>query len=289
MAIEYKRYSGNRFSLRSKTNHIIKRIDFVSNRLGALGELLVTTMESMLITLFPMAFGIYLMFHFAWAEHGKLIKPNLLPIALILAGTILICLNTLMVNPSFGSQFIVSLKFLSKKISTRKERKEWIKFSPYKFYKEIIDKSVLETRYKGKKRLVVVYQVRGSVSNINFDSDLEYLAKKNSQLLRNMERDTVITTINSIQSTKIELKKIPDNATPAMIRKRDLNYKITSNLRHNQQIDTKIIIVAPDEDVLRARIESAETAFRQGLVIGYRRIKGKELKKSFYDIYGEMK
>ncbi|STE38125.1 hypothetical protein [Enterococcus mundtii] len=289
MSIEYKRYSGNRFSLRSKTNHIIKRIDFISNRLGALGELLVTTMESLLITLFPMAFGLYLVFHYAWAEHGKLIKPNLIPIALIILGTFLVCLNTLMVNPSFGSQFLVSIKFLSKKISTRNERKGWTKFFPYRMYKDINDKSVLETRYKGRKRLIVMYQVRGSVSNINFESDLEYLAKRNSQLLRNMERNTVITTVNSIQSTKIELKNLPDNATPAMIRKRDLNHKITSNLRHNQQIDTKVVIAAPDEDVLRARIESIETAFRQGLVIGYHRIKGDDLKKSFYEIYGEMK
>ncbi|HIB1874855.1 TPA: hypothetical protein ACWWCX_002365 [Enterococcus faecium] len=287
--MEYKRYSGNRFSLRAKTNHIIKRLDFVSNHLGPLGELLVSTWESLAITIIPIGLGIFLVGYIGFAERGNLIKENAIPSILIILGVLLVSLNTLMVNPSYGSQFVVSIKFLLAKLKSGHSSEKIVNLNIFKFSKEIIEKNVIETEVNGKEIYLVMYDVRGSVSGITFDSELERLAFLDSQLLSNFERDTILSTINSIQPTKIVEKKLPKNATEDMIKKRNMNHKIVSSLKYNHKIDTKIMIAAPNFDVLRERIDSIEKVFQQGLVIGYRRLKGKELKKNFNEIYGEMR
>ncbi|WP_221639543.1 hypothetical protein [Listeria booriae] len=282
---DFSRLAGNKYSLRAKTWHIIKRIDFVSNHLGAMGDLLVTTwmglIFSMLIVLGVGLSGIVLGV-FNNGMHTLLV--NIPAMLLISIGSFLVALNALMTNPSMGLQVVVSIRFLFHKIND-KEGKKSFEFNPFRFVEGIESKSVLETIVEGRSRFLVVYSVRGAVSPVCFDNDLNELAGLNSRLLFNIERDTVLGTLISIQSSKVEEKTLPPNATEAMIRKRDINYDVTSKLQYNQQLQTLVVISAPNLDVLRSRIESVEVIFRQGLVIGYSRLQGEDARRAMQEIY----
>lgn len=283
---DYMRFAGNRYSLRARSGHMIKRIDAVSKSLGPLGDLLVTTWLGIAMAIVTLGVGAALITNAVLANNFVTLVPNLPGIALILVGSLLVALNVLMTNPSKGSQFIVSTKFVYKKVKNRGQGDKTIDFKPFKFAEGIETQSVVESRINGQEQYLVMYQVKGVVSPVTFDNDLNELARLDEQLLTAIEKDTILTTVCSVQASKVELKKLPKNATEAMKRKRDINYAITSGLRYNQQLKTIVVLSVPNFDVLRARIESLETVFRKGLVIGYRRLEGEELKNAFNDIYG---
>lgn len=280
---DFNQFSGNRYSLRAKSGHMIKRIDAISNSLGALGDLLVTTWLGIACAIVTLGVGAFMIANAVLANNFATLVPNLPAIALIFLGSLLVALNVLMTNPSMGSQFIVSMKFIIEKIRNRGKNGRTIDLRPFKFAEGIDDQSVAETRFN---EYLVMYQVKGTVSPVTFANELNELARLDNQLLTNIERDTVLVTVNSVQASKVEPKKIPRNATEAMRRKRDINYAVISNLRYNQQLKTLVVLSAPNLDALRARIESLESVFRQGLVISYTKLKGTELKKQFNDIYG---
>lgn len=283
---DYSRFAGNRYSLRARSGHMIKRIDAVSKSLGALGDLLVTTWLGIAMAIVTLGIGAALITNAVLANNFATLVPNLPGIALIFVGSILVALNVLMTNPSMGSQFIVSTKFLYEKTKNSGKGDKTIDFKPFRFAEGIDTESVVEARINGREQYIVMYQVKGVVSPVTFDNDLNELARLDQQLLTIIEKDTVLATVNSVQATKVEPKKLPKNATEAMKRKRDINYAITSSLRYNQQLKTIVALTAPNFDVLRSRIESTEAVFRKGLVIGYKRLQGKELKTVFNDIYG---
>lgn len=283
---DYSRIAGNRYSLRARSGHMIKRIDAVSKSLGALGDLLVTTWLGIAMAIVTLGIGAALIINAVLANNFATLVPNLPGIVLILVGSLLVALNVLMTNPSMGSQFIVSTKFLYRKTKNKSKGDKTIDFRPFRFAEGIDSESVVETIINGQEQYIVMYRVKGVVSPVTFDNDLNELARLDEQLLTNIEKDTVLATVNSVQASKVEPKKLPKNATEAMKRKRDINYAITSSLRYNQQLKTIVVLTAPNFDVLRARIESLENVFRKGLVIGYQRLQGKELKNAFNDIYG---
>lgn len=283
---DYTRFAGNKYSLRARSGHMIKRIDSVSKSLGPLGDLLVTTWLGIAMAVVTLGIGAALITNAVLSNNFATLVPNLPAIALILIGSLLVALNVLMTNPSMGSQFIVSTKFLFDKIKNKSKGDKTIDFRPFKLAEGIDTESVVEARINGQERYIVMYQVKGVVSPVTFDNDLNELARLDAQLLTNIEKDTVLATVNSVQISKVEPKKLPKNATEAMKRKRDINYSIVSRLRYNQQLKTIVVLTAPNFDVLRARIESVENVFRKGLVIGFKRLQGKDLKNAFKDIYG---
>ncbi|EPM6858974.1 hypothetical protein ACTPGW_002600 [Enterococcus faecalis] len=283
---DFKRYSGNRYSLRAKTYHMIKRIDALSNRLGALGDLLVTTWLGAILAILTTAGGIGLIVKAVSSNNFATVGKNWLAILLFFAGTILIALNAVLTNPSMGSQLMVSIKFIYKKFIDRNKSRENIDLRPYRMTEGINDNSIFEKGEGNNKKYLIAYKVKGAVSPVTFENELNQLATLNNQLLGDIERDSILVTINSIQQTKPLPKKLPPNATPAMIRKRDINFQITSQLKYNQQLNTTIILTSPNLDVLRSRKESIENVFNRGLVIGYVQLVDKELKKAVQDIYG---
>lgn len=284
---DYNQYAGNRYSLRAKTYHMIKRLDFISNHLNSLGDLLVTTWLGMILSVLTLAGGASLIAKALMANGGHTLVANIPAAILFLIGTILICVNVMMTNPSMGLQIIVSAKFIIKKINGKRDKSTSVDFRPFRFADGFDNKSVVETVYEKQPYYLAMYRVKGTVSPVTFDNQLNELAKLDHQLLTNLERDTVLTTVNSVQSSKVERKELPANATPAMQRKRDINYLVTSNLQYNQQLDTLMILSCPNLDVLRNRMDAMENVFRRGLVIGYYQLVDKELKQEFNTIYGE--
>lgn len=283
---DYNAVAGNRFNLRAKTYHMIKRIDAVSNNLGALGEFLVTTWLGVIFSVLTIGGGVFLIAWAIMANNMQTWSKNIPAMILFLIGTIFILLNALMTNPSAGSQFVVSLKFVMKKVQTRGEAVEDVNFRPFRFVDGIDNKTVIETEINGKKQYIIAYRVKGAVSPITFENELNSLARADSTLLSNIERDTYLTITNSIETINVVPKRLPANATPAMIRKRDLNHRVTKNLRYKQQLKTIVFLSAPTLDILRSRQESIEYSFRSGLVIGYQQLADKGLQHEVHDIYG---
>lgn len=284
---DYNQFAGNRYSLRAKTYHMIKRLDFVSNHLSSLGDLLVTTWLGMILAVITLAGGAGLIAKAMMANSGKTLVENIPAAILFLIGTLLICVNVMMTNPSMGLQIVVSAKFIIKKINGKRDKSTSVDFRPFRFAREVANRSVIETLGEKQHHYLVVYRVKGTVSPVTFDNQLNELAKLDHQLLTNLERDTVLTTVNSVQTSKVRPKELPANATPEMQRKRDINYLVTSNLKYNQQLDTLMILSCPNLDILRSRMDAMETIFRRGLVIGYYQLVDKELKDEFNTIYGE--
>ncbi|EKZ0201714.1 hypothetical protein QPI79_002213 [Enterococcus faecalis] len=284
----FSRFSGNRFSLRAKSSDQIKRLDSLSNSLGAVGDILVSTWGGIIMGILTLGLGGFLIFRAVTANNMSTLVQNIVPIIFILIGSILIALNVIMTNPSMGSQFFVSFKFVVSKIKKNTDSGKTVDFKPYRFYKNDPQKSIIEAVYKGKLRYLAIYRVRGAVSPVTFEKDLELLASLDRQSLTNMEKDSLLTTINSVQATKVSPKQLPKNATSSMIKRRDMRYNITANLPYNQQLKTIVIVVAPTPDILRVRSESLENSFSKGLVIGYLRLCGADAQKEINDIYGEM-
>lgn len=279
-------FSGNRFSLRARSSDQIKRIDSISNSLGAVGDFLVSTWGGIMMAVLTLGGGGFLVFHAVYANQFATLIQNIPAIILIVIGSILIALNVMMTNPSMGSQFKVSLVFLIKKFEKRSTWGKRQKIRPFAIDKNDPYKSTVKTMYKGRLRYMAVYQVRGSVSPVTFSDDLDILARLDRQAITLMERDTVLSTVNGIQTAKTAPKRLPRNATPAMRERRDKLYEIASNLPHNQQLKTLMIVNSPNLASLRAKTESIEKIFDQNLVVGYVRLDGKDLKSAFFDIFG---
>lgn len=285
---DYNQFAGNRYSLRAKTYHMIKRVDFISNRLGYLGDLLVTTWLGLILTVLTLSGGVMLIAKAILANNMRTALQNIPAIMFLLAGTLLICLNVMMTNPSMGLQVVVSSKFIYRKIQKRRDGTLGVSvdLKPFKFADDISNKSVVETVFYKDPQFLVMYRVKGSVSPVTFENELNHLAQLNHQLLTNIERDTIIATANSVESSKVEPKKLPKNATTAMKKKRDINYEVASSIDFNQQLETIVVVSCPNLDVLRSRMDSIETVFRRGLVIGYVQLANEELKKEFNRVYG---
>src|SRR5699024_3406557 len=116
---DFDKFAGNKYSLRAKSGHTIKRIDAISKSLGALGDLLVTTWLGIALSAVTLGAVAFMIVHAITANGFATFVPNIPAISLILVGSLLISINVLMTNPSMGSQFIVSMKFVIEKIKDR--------------------------------------------------------------------------------------------------------------------------------------------------------------------------
>jgi len=277
------RTAGNRFSLRNKASNQIKRIDSLSNTMGAIGDFLVSTWGGIMLGLATLAVGIFLIFSALSANGGATLVQNIIPAIGILIAIILLAINVLMTNPSMGSQFLVSVKFLINKVNNNSKRGKTVDLSIFKLSER---DDVVETPVNGRVMVMAVYSLRGSVSPVSFADELGRLERLDKQLLMNMERDTVISSINSIQKAVVKPIPLPANTTPAMLVRRDRSFKVVSDLKHNQQLKTVFTVACYNETTLRQRVEMVERVFNSGLVVGYQRLSGQALKNEIKRIYG---
>lgn len=286
--MEFVKEAGNKMSLRSTSIKQIKRISWISNNMGALGDLLTSTFESIIIASLTICVPLFIGFAICFQHNrGATAKENIVPFVLIVIGSILLGINALMVNPSQGSQITVSFKYLNNYIGGNHHR-EIQDVKPYCFYKKAYNKSILESIYSKNKRkhYIAVFRVQGSVSKTSFDSDLEILRNLNRGLLKTMDRTTTRTTINFIGSPQVEIKKVNPNATPAMrARAYDL-YNAVQSLGDMQILKTYIILDSPSPRKLQKEINNHYNYFDRGLVVTAKLLNGNELKNTFRQLFG---
>ncbi|MGX5378188.1 hypothetical protein ACWCL1_08095 [Ligilactobacillus sp. LYQ135] len=279
--------AGNKLSLRSTAMKQIKRINSISKTLGGLGDLLTSTFESIILSIVVLAVLIIAGFYSIFGStHFGNVKSNIFPFILLCIAAVIIALNVLMINPSQGSQAIVSFKYWAKEISGEKHIQELQKISPYRFYKHSLDKSILESRYKKHRHYIAIFRVQGSVSRTSFDEDLIALRNLNESALESMDRNTTRTTINLIETPKIQPKKVADNATPSMITRNNRLNQIIDQLGDVQTLESYIILDSRNVHQLKKEINNHLSYFSQGLVVTAKLLKGNELKQTINKLFG---
>lgn len=272
--------SGNKMSLRSTAMKQIKRIDAISNSLGALGDLLVSTKESLMMSIIALAIpGMGGFFFASMPTHYARLGQNAVPFILVLIASVVIALNTMLVNPSQGSQLIVSFKYWTESAGDS-HMQELVKEKPFRFYKNSLDRSVLESMWDGHKHYTSVIKVQGNVSRTSFDEDLVALERINKTSLESLDRQTVRTTINFIGTPKTQKKKVAKNATPEMHYRAEEIYRTIKSLGDMQTLETYIILDNRNPRRLQNAINNQFTYFQRGLVVTAHIVKDEELKKT---------
>lgn len=285
MAEKHKE-SGNKMSLRSTALKQIKRIDAISNSLGSLGDLLVSTKESLLMSIIALAIpGMGGFFFATMPTHYAKFGANLVPFIMTLIAAIIIALNTMLVNPSQGSQLIVSFKYWANSMDND-NLQVLVKEQPYRFYKNSLDRSIIESMWDGHKHYTSIIKVQGNVSRTSFDEDLQILEKINKNALESMDRQTVRTTINFIGTPKTKRKIIARNATSDMKYRATELFRTIKSLGDMQTLETYIILDNRNPRRLQNAINNQFTYFQRGLVVTAHIEKDAELKKTMQLLFG---
>ena len=277
--------SGNKMSLRSTSMNQIKRVAWISNHLGALGDLLTSTFKSILLAAAVAVLPIILDFLIAFkACGGATASKNIAPFVLVIIGTLLLAINVLMINPSQGSQIMVSFKYLNRVVNDSHMR-ELREIKPYRFYKKAHDKTILETKYKRQRRYISVFRVQGAVSKTSFAGDLEILRNLQRDLFKTMDRDTVRTTINFIGIPKIKRKRVAANATPEMkARAYDLA-EVIKQLDGMQILKTYVVLSNRSPRNLQKEVDNHMNYFGKGLTVTSKLLSGNELKRTIHSLF----
>ncbi len=274
--------SGNKMSLRSEALDQIKRIDSISRSMGSLGDFLVSTLLSILASL--VIFAIFPLLALGLSTTGAGLLKNSVPFVGVIIGSFLIALNALFVNPSQGSQLIISINYLLSQFGDTNKR-YWRKDRYFKFSNRNPDRTVLESKYKGRTHYTLVYKVQGMVSQTSFDDDLLYLKIINKNAINSLEKDTIRTTVNFIGIPRTKPKTLNPNATREMqLRQRTLS-RIVTGLQDTQVLETYIVLDNESYDSLMKKARAHEVFFNQGMVVTYHMLKGDELKKLINKLY----
>lgn len=274
--------SGNKMSLRSEALDQIKRIDSISRSMGSLGDFLVSTLLSILASL--VIFAIFPLLALGISTTGAGLLKNSVPFVGVIIGSFLIALNALFVNPSQGSQLIISINYLLSQFGDTNKR-YWRKDRYFKFSNRNPDRTVLESKYKGRTHYTLVYKVQGMVSQTSFDDDLLYLKIINKNAINSLEKDTIRTTVNFIGIPRTKPKTLNPNATREMqLRQRTLS-RIVTGLQDTQVLETYIVLDNESYDSLMKKARAHEVFFNQGMVVTYHMLKGDELKKLINKLY----
>ena len=139
-------------------------------------------MKSIILSAVALAAPILLLIFVFLAGSGvKNLKHTWIPILMVVIGSILMFLNVFFVNPSRGSQLLVSFDYWRKLIADNHKR-ELVKYTPYRFARQDASRASLESVYKGHKRYTAVIKVHGTVSQTSFDDDLTQLAVINRRM-----------------------------------------------------------------------------------------------------------
>lgn len=275
--------SGNRYSLRKKPIHELKKLKIVSKLPWGIGNFFVTTIGGII----SWAVGTFLGVFFIGAvfmHTRETIVQNIPYLLIYLLGVIILTLELLLTNPSQGSQLLVSIRYLIHKYENSSGVKKSKMINTYSFLKRNIKSNVVMIKDKNIYYMAV-YSVKGTISPITFDNQLKMLDDLNRGLLSDLDRDTSIVVSNDISEVNIKRYNMPDNATSDMKRIAEYNFQITKNLSNTQQLKTTVLITSPSETILRERTNSVERRFRQGLVIDYKRLTGSQMKQEVRSFY----
>ena len=274
---------GNRFNLRSQPWRMIKRISGLSH-MGSIMDFLVTTWLGILVGLGILGLGLYGAFFIIKQNDMQTFWQNLSIASIYTIGVLLIVLNALLTNPSHGLQIIVSFKFLIHKLIYRRLM-TYTKLKNFRIWPGDESQSVIEENIEGKSQYISVFRTRGIVSPVFFEEEKAMASTLNKQMLTNLENDTLVVKMISIEDAEIKPKPIPPNATPAMIKKINKQYLMTTKKKDNRQLQTTLFLVSPTPAILNSRIQTTIRAMEAGLVMNYSLLSGEEAKKAFAKIF----
>lgn len=274
---------GNRFNLRSQPWRMIKRISGLSH-MGSIMDFLVTTWLGILVGLGILGLGLYGAFFIIKQNDMQTFWQNLSIASIYTIGVLLIALNALLTNPSHGLQIIVSFKFLIHKLIYRRLM-TYTKLKNFRIWPGDESQSVIEENIEGKSQYISVFRTRGIVSPVSFEEEKAMASTLNKQMLTNLENDTLVVKMISIEDAEIKSKPIPPNATPAMIKKINKQYLMTTKKKDNRQLQTTLFLVSPTPAILNSRIQTTIRAMEAGLVMNYSLLSGEEAKKAFAKIF----
>lgn len=270
---------GNKASLRARPEQQLKRIESISGNMGSIGDFFVSTWLSIILSLVAFAVPIMLLILVMLAGDGhKVFIKDIIPIIMIIVGTILLTLNVFFVHPTRGDELLVSLDYWFKEIHDD-HHQELIKYKPFRFYKRSLDHSILEAQYKGHKYYLTVIKVQGTVSRTSFDADLAYLHGLNKGSLEALEKDTERTIVNFIGQPKNKIKPLALNASPAMRDRAETLHRVVKDLGEMQSLETYVILDSRSVNRLMRKVSNQFNFFNRGLVVSARVLKGKELKQ----------
>ena len=274
---------GNRFNLRSQPWRMIKRISGLSH-MGSIMDFLVTTWLGILVGLGILGLGLYGAFFIIKQNDMQTFWQNLSIASIYTIGVLLIALNALLTNPSHGLQIIVSFKFLIHKLIYRRLM-TYTKLKNFRIWPGDESQSVIEENIEGKSQYISVFRTRGIVSPVSFEEEKAMASTLNKQMLTNLENDTLVVKMISIEDAEIKPKPIPPNATPAMIKKINKKYLMNTKKKYNRQLQTTLFLVSPTPAILNSRIQTTIRAMEAGLVMNYSLLSGEEAKKAFAKIF----
>ena len=274
---------GNRFNLRSQPWRMIKRISGLSH-MGSIMDFLVTTWLGILVGLGILGLGLYGAFFIIKQNDMQTFWQNLSIASIYTIGVLLIALNALLTNPSHGLQIIVSFKFLIHKLIYRRLM-TYTKLKNFRIWPGDESQSIIEENIEGKSQYISVFRTRGIVSPVSFEEEKAMASTLNKQMLTNLENDTLVVKMISIEDAQIKPKPIPPNPTPDMINKINTQYLMTTKKKDNRQLQTTLFLVSPTPAILNSRIQTTIRAMEAGLVMNYSLLSGEEAKKAFAKIF----
>lgn len=278
--------AGNKMSLRQTAFTIVHRVEFISNMLGPLGDMLSSTWISIILSIVVGGFSIIGALLLVALGTGLNNLGNvLLPFIAIVLGAALLTINVLMVNPSQGSQFKVSFRYWINELYDSKKGYR-IKLKPFAFSKKSEEKDIIEQIFDGKRYYFTVIKIQGKVSQTSFDSDLLALSDLNKDSLGALERDTQRTVVNYIGTPHIKEKVLPSNATPAMKRRLETLSRVINELDDAQTLETYMILASKNYKILRVKRNNQFKHLNAGLVTTAYQIKGTEAKKVIKKLLG---
>lgn len=273
---------GNRFNLRSQSWRMIKRISGLSH-MGSITDFLVTTWLGILVGLGILGIGLYGTVFIIKQNDMQTLWQNLGIASIYTLGVFFIAFNALLTNPSHGLQIIVSMKFLIHKLIYRKLM-GFTKLKNFRIWPGDESQSIIEQNIDGKSQYISIFRTRGIVSPVSFEEEKTMASTLNKQMLTNLEDDTLVIKMISIEDAEIKPKPIPPNATPAMVKKINEQYLVTTKKKDNRQLQTTLFLVAPTPAILNSRIQTTIRAMEAGLVMNYSLLCGEEAKKAIAKI-----
>lgn len=273
---------GNRFNLRSQSWRMIKRISGLSH-MGSITDFLITTWLGILVGLGILGIGLYGTVFIIKQNDMQTLWQNLGIASIYTLGVFFIAFNALLTNPSHGLQIIVSMKFLIHKLIYRKLM-GFTKLKNFRIWPGDESQSIIEQNIDGKSQYISIFRTRGIVSPVSFEEEKAMASTLNKQMLANLEDDTLVIKMISIEDAEIKPKPIPPNATPAMIKKINEQYLVTTKKKDNRQLQTTLFLVGPTPAILNSRIQTTIRAMEAGLVMNYSLLCGEEAKKAIAKI-----
>lgn len=273
---------GNRFNLRSQSWRMIKRISGLSH-MGSITDFLVTTWLGILVGLGILGIGLYGTVFIIKQNDMQTLWQNLGIASIYTLGVFFIAFNALLTNPSHGLQIIVSMKFLIHKLIYRKLM-GFTKLKNFRIWPGDESQSIIEQNIDGKSQYISIFRTRGIVSPVSFEEEKAMASTLNKQMLTNLEDDTLVIKMISIEDAEIKPKPIPPNATPAMVKKINEQYLVTTKKKDNRQLQTTLFLVGPTPAILNSRIQTTIRAMEAGLVMNYSLLCGEEAKKAIAKI-----